>query len=65
MLGTDADHAQQHEQMIDTLQGAGLPNVVACIPFFADCSTDEQFDFGLDLMISGIRARVGDRAPVA
>ena len=65
MLGTDEEHAQRHEQMVEALRGAGLPNVVACIPFFADCSTDEQFDFGLDLMIRGIRARVGDRAPVA
>ncbi|HEX5901659.1 MAG TPA: TetR/AcrR family transcriptional regulator [Actinomycetota bacterium] len=65
MLGADEDHAKQHEQMVDTLQGAGLPNVVACFPYFADCSTDEQFDFGLDLMIRGIRARVEDRTPVA
>ena len=65
MLGADEEHAKQHEQMVGTLQGAGLPNVVACIPFFADCSTDEQFDFGLDLMIRGIQARAQDRTPVA
>ncbi|HJS27305.1 MAG TPA: TetR/AcrR family transcriptional regulator [Actinomycetota bacterium] len=64
MLGTDEEHAQQHQQMAGALEGAGLPNVLACFPYFADCSTDEQFDFGLDLMIGGIRARAGARASV-
>ena len=64
MLGADDEHAQLHQQAVDALQGAGLPNVLACFPYFADCSTDEQFDFGLDLMIRGIRARVEDRTPV-
>jgi len=56
MLGTDADHARQHELAIEALQGSGLPNVLACFPHFADCSTDEQFDFGLDLLIRGLEA---------
>jgi AcrR family transcriptional regulator len=58
MLGNDDDHAQQHELAIDALQGSGLVNVMACFPHFADCTTDQQFDFGLDLMIRGIRAGV-------
>ena len=65
MLGADDEHAQLHQQAAETLQGAGLSNVVACFPYFADCSTDEQFDFGLDLMIRGIGARAGDPASVA
>ena len=28
------------------------------VPYFADCTTDQQFDFGLDLMIRGIQAGV-------
>lgn len=35
-----------------------LPSVAACAPFFADCDFDEQFEFGLDLMIEGLRAKV-------
>jgi AcrR family transcriptional regulator len=65
MLGTDEEHAQQHQLVVQALQGAGMPNALACFPYFADCSTDEQFDFGLDLMIRGIRARVEARTPVA
>ena len=56
MLGTDAEHARQHELAIEALRESGLPNVLACFPHFADCSADEQFDFGLDLMIRGLEA---------
>ena len=62
MLGTDTDHAQRHEMAIGALQVAGLANVLACMPHFADCSTDEQFDFGLDLMIGGLEMIAGPKA---
>jgi AcrR family transcriptional regulator len=54
MLGSDAEHARQHEAAAEALREAGLQNVLACFPHFSDCSTDRQFDFGLDLMIGGI-----------
>jgi TetR/AcrR family tetracycline transcriptional repressor len=62
MLGQDDQHIRRHEQAFDALQGAGLANVVACMPHFAGCSTDEQFEFGLELMLRGIEAipRLGD-----
>ncbi|MGH2634938.1 MAG: TetR/AcrR family transcriptional regulator [Actinomycetota bacterium] len=56
MLGTDAEHARQHELAIEALRESGLPNVLACFPHFADCTADEQFEFGLDLMIRGLEA---------
>jgi AcrR family transcriptional regulator len=58
MIGNDDEHARQHDLAIEALQGSGLINVMACLPFFADCTTDQQFDFGLDLMIRGIQAGV-------
>ena len=58
MLGNDADHARQHDQAMEALQGSGLDNVVACLPHFAECNTDQQFEFGLDLIFRGIRAGV-------
>jgi AcrR family transcriptional regulator len=36
-----------------------LPNVAACAPFLAACDLDEQFEFGLDLMLDGLRAKIG------
>jgi TetR/AcrR family transcriptional regulator, tetracycline repressor protein len=38
-----------------------LPSIAACMPFLSNCDFDEQFDFGLDLMLEGIRAKIGAR----
>jgi AcrR family transcriptional regulator len=62
MLGNDEAHAKQHDLAMDALQGSGLDNVVACLPHFADCNTDQQFDFGLDLILRGVRAGVAGSA---
>jgi AcrR family transcriptional regulator len=62
MLGNDDDHARQHDLAMDALQGSGLDNVVACLPHFADCNTDQQFEFGLELIFRGIRAGVAGSA---
>jgi AcrR family transcriptional regulator len=58
MLGNDHDHARAHEAVVDALQDAGFPNVLACVPYFSECPSDAQFDFGLELMIRGIEASV-------
>jgi TetR/AcrR family tetracycline transcriptional repressor len=58
MLGNDEEHAKQHDMAVDALRGSGFDNVVACLPHFADCNTDQQFEFGLDLIFRGIRAGV-------
>jgi AcrR family transcriptional regulator len=62
MLGNDEEHAKQHDMAMDVLQGSGLDNVMACLPFFTHCDTDQQFDFGLDLVFRGIRAGVAGKA---
>jgi AcrR family transcriptional regulator len=62
MLGNDEEHAKQHDMAMDVLQGSGLDNVMACLPFFTRCDTDQQFDFGLDLVFRGIRAGVAGKA---
>jgi TetR/AcrR family tetracycline transcriptional repressor len=36
-----------------------LPSVAACAPYLANCDFDEQFEFGLDLMIEGLRTKLG------
>jgi AcrR family transcriptional regulator len=35
-----------------------LPCLVAALPHLAECDPDEQFEFGLDLLLAGIQARV-------
>jgi len=39
--------------------GAQLPNLAACAPYMHGCDFDQQFEFGLDLMLDGLRARIG------
>ena len=38
-----------------------LPCIVAALPHLAECDPDEQFEFGLDLLLAGIQAEVGAR----
>jgi AcrR family transcriptional regulator len=35
-----------------------LPCVAAALPYLTECDFDEQFEFGLDLMIEGLRAKI-------
>ena len=59
MIGQDhPDHKAGHaEEMQRMLQTADLPHLLAAMPHFADCSNDEQFGFGLDLLILGLGTR--------
>ena len=45
--------------MLDTDE---VPNFVTLIPHLEACDTDENFDFGLELLIAGIRSRIGARS---
>ena len=61
MLGGEPDvdptHHLAHEGMAEMLQAAGLPRLLEALPYFADCPGDEQFGFGLDLLLEGLRSR--------
>ncbi len=37
-----------------------FPILHAVHQYFADCSADEQFEFGLDLLVRGLRDRATD-----
>jgi TetR/AcrR family tetracycline transcriptional repressor len=34
-----------------------LPNLAEALPYFENCDEDEQFEFGLELLVEGLRAR--------
>ena len=40
------------------LDPEAFPALCAVSPYFADCSADEQFEFGLDLLVRGLQAKV-------
>jgi len=39
-----------------------LPCIAASMPHLAECDPDEQFEFGLDLLLAGIEARLSARS---
>src|SRR6185369_2652453 len=49
----------EHSGAFPTGIEAELPNVAACAPYLAECDLDAQFEFGLDLMLEGLRAKIG------
>jgi len=49
---TALDEAFSHADSVQT-----LPNLAEALPYFQDCDEDEQFEFGLDLLVEGLRAR--------
>ena len=40
------------------LDPEAFPALSAVSRYFADCTADEQFEFGLDLLVRGLQARV-------
>jgi AcrR family transcriptional regulator len=55
----DEAHAKAHQEMARMLESADLPRMREAMPHFMNCDLEEQFEFGLDLLIEGLRARVG------
>lgn len=53
----DEEHARAHEDMARLLGSADLPRLREALPYIIDCDIDEQFEFGLDLLIQGILAQ--------
>ena len=60
MLGRSHEHGLEPEadELVRALAQADLPRLLEALPHFVECSTDEQFNFGLDLLIEGLRARM-------
>jgi AcrR family transcriptional regulator len=62
--GSDEAHAKAHAALAAALPGE-FDALQACSPYFAECSADEQFEFGLDLLIRGLEAKAKGRANLA
>jgi TetR/AcrR family transcriptional regulator, tetracycline repressor protein len=57
LAGEDNQDAQGHEAMARLVGSADLPRLREALPHFLECDDEEQFEFGLDLLIEGLRAR--------
>jgi AcrR family transcriptional regulator len=49
-----------HQDMARMIASADLPRMQEAMPHFAECDVEQQFDFGLDLLIEGLRTRASD-----
>ena len=58
MFGTE-ERSMTREQVAQMLPAHELPNMVDLMPYLDECDPDEQFAFGLDLLIEGLKAKVG------
>ena len=55
----DALHSKlPDEAFVQFLPEDQVPCIVAALPHLAACDPDEQFEFGLDLLLAGIESRV-------
>lgn len=54
--GSDEEHQKAHAELAATLPDE-FAALQACSPYFAECAPDEQFEFGLDLLIRGLEAK--------
>ncbi len=57
----DEEHAHAHQEMARMLESMDLPRMREAMPYLMDCDLEAQFEFGLDLLVEGIRARIGER----
>ena len=58
--GSDEAHLKAHAELAAALPGE-FEALVAVAPYFAECDADEQFEFGLDLLIRGLEAKATRR----
>ena len=54
----DAEHARAHQEMVRLVETADLPRFREALPYFAECDVEGQFEFGLDLLIDGLKTRI-------
>ena len=55
--GTDEGHMKMNQELAAALPGE-FEALKAIAPYFAECDPNEQFEFGLDLLIAGLHEKV-------
>jgi AcrR family transcriptional regulator len=58
----DEAHAEAHHQMERTVASADLPRLQEAFPYLMDCDFQDQFEYGLDLIVEGLCAKSAARS---
>jgi Tetracyclin repressor-like, C-terminal domain len=53
----DEAHARAQQDMARLAEAAGFPHLRECLPHFAGSDVDDQFEFGLNLLIDAVAAK--------
>ena len=59
MFGGDP-HAGLHEDLAAEIPADLLPHLAAHFPHLSECDFDEEFEYGLDLMLRGLEAKLAE-----
>ncbi|HXF37228.1 MAG TPA: TetR/AcrR family transcriptional regulator C-terminal domain-containing protein [Actinomycetota bacterium] len=62
LTGDDPVRRRAHVEMAEAVEAAHLPRLREAMPDLMECDGDEQFVFGLELLIEGLRAKAAARA---
>jgi AcrR family transcriptional regulator len=60
--GVDEEHLHEREELVSSVPEQ-FPALSAALPHFLECGADEQFEFGLDLLIAGLATKVATSEP--
>jgi AcrR family transcriptional regulator len=60
--GVDEEHLHEREELVSSVPEE-FPALSAALPYFVECGADEQFEFGLDLLIAGLAAKIAGPEP--
>ncbi len=53
----DPDQILAQQRLAAMLDVGDFPRMLEALPYFMECSSDQQFEYGLDLMIRGLEAK--------
>lgn len=51
------------EELLQRIAGSGFPHVAEIAPYLAHCRYQEEFDFGLDILLEGLETKLRARRP--
>jgi AcrR family transcriptional regulator len=54
----DEAHIRAHAEMAGLAASVGLPRLAEALPYLVECDIQTQFEFGLDLLIEAVMARL-------